>query len=270
VTPATDTHRAIDAVWRIESARLIAGLARIVRDIGRAEELAQDALVAALEQWPESGVPNNPGAWLMATAKHRALDHLRRTKLLERKHAELERMRLLEETAALTETLNNVGAIVASDLDRTKVVQAVTDAATELTTAQFGAFFYNVTDAGGESYTLYTISGVPREAFAKFPMPRNTEVFEPTFKGTGIVRSADITKDPRYGHNAPYHGMPPGHLPVRSYLAVPVKSQTGEVLGGLFFGHSDAGVFDERAERLVGFVSRPALTDEQPIASRSV
>jgi predicted RNA polymerase sigma factor len=89
VTPATDTHRAIDAVWRIESARLIAGLARIVRDIGRAEELAQDALVAALEQWPESGVPNNPGAWLMATAKHRALDHLRRTKLLERKHAEL-------------------------------------------------------------------------------------------------------------------------------------------------------------------------------------
>ena len=89
MTPATDTHRAIDAVWRIESARLIAGLARIVRDIGRAEELAQDALVAALEQWPESGVPNNPGAWLMATAKHRALDHLRRTKLLERKHAEL-------------------------------------------------------------------------------------------------------------------------------------------------------------------------------------
>ena len=73
---ATDTHRAIDAVWRIESARLIAGLARIVRDVGLAEELAQDALVAALEQWPESGVPDNPGAWLMATAKHRAIDLL--------------------------------------------------------------------------------------------------------------------------------------------------------------------------------------------------
>jgi RNA polymerase sigma-70 factor (ECF subfamily) len=86
---AADTHRAIDAVWRIESARLIAGLARIVRDVGLAEELAQDALVAALEQWPRSGVPDNPGAWLMAAAKNRAIDHLRRKKLLERKHEEL-------------------------------------------------------------------------------------------------------------------------------------------------------------------------------------
>jgi RNA polymerase sigma-70 factor (ECF subfamily) len=88
---ATDTHRAIDAVWRIESARIIAGLARIVRDVGLAEELAQDALVIALERWPETGVPENPGAWLMATAKHRAIDRLRRSKLLERKHEELGR-----------------------------------------------------------------------------------------------------------------------------------------------------------------------------------
>jgi RNA polymerase sigma-70 factor (ECF subfamily) len=86
-----DTHRAIDAVWRIESARLIAGLARVVRDVGVAEELAQDALVAALEKWPESGVPDNPGAWLMTTAKHRAIDYFRRNKLLERKHEELGR-----------------------------------------------------------------------------------------------------------------------------------------------------------------------------------
>jgi RNA polymerase sigma factor (sigma-70 family) len=85
----SDTHRAIDAVWRIESPRIIAGLARIVRDVGLAEELAQDALVAALEQWPTQGVPNNPGAWLMATAKHRAIDAFRRTKLHERKHEEL-------------------------------------------------------------------------------------------------------------------------------------------------------------------------------------
>jgi len=88
---ATDTHRAIDAVWRIESARIIAGLARIVRDVGYAEELAQDALVAALEQWPKSGIPDNPGAWLMAAAKHRAIDLLRRNKRLERKHEELGR-----------------------------------------------------------------------------------------------------------------------------------------------------------------------------------
>src|SRR5436309_15100 len=88
---AADTHRTIDAVWRIESARLIAGLARIVRDIGLAEDLAHDALVAALEQWPESGTPDNPGAWLMAAAKHRAIDLLRRQKLVERKHEEIGR-----------------------------------------------------------------------------------------------------------------------------------------------------------------------------------
>jgi RNA polymerase sigma factor (sigma-70 family) len=88
---ATDTHRAIDAVWRMEAPRLIAGLARIVCDVGIAEDLAQDALVAALERWPESGVPDNPGAWLMATAKHRAIDRLRRKTLVERKHEELGR-----------------------------------------------------------------------------------------------------------------------------------------------------------------------------------
>src|SRR6184192_2774926 len=86
-----ETHRAIDAVWRIESAKLIAGLTRIVRDVGVAEELAQDALVAALEQWPGSGVPDNPGAWLMATARHRAIDLLRRNKRVERKHEEIGR-----------------------------------------------------------------------------------------------------------------------------------------------------------------------------------
>src|SRR3712207_4098263 len=87
--PAADVHRAIDAVWRIESAKLIAGLARIVRDVGLAEDLAQDALVVALERWPETGVPDNPGAWLMATAKHRAIDRLRRDRLHERKHDQI-------------------------------------------------------------------------------------------------------------------------------------------------------------------------------------
>ena len=172
------------------------------------------------------------------------------------KEAEAERLRLLQDTAAVTETLNTVGAIVASDLDRAKVVQAVTDAATELTTAEFGAFFYNLENEHGESYTLYTISGIPREAFSQFPMPRNTEVFEPTFKGTAVVRSPDITKDPRYGHNAPHHGMPQGQLPVRSYLAVPVKGRSGDVIGGLFFGHSSVDRFTAQHERLaVGVAS---------------
>jgi PAS domain S-box-containing protein len=172
------------------------------------------------------------------------------------KHAEAERIRLLEENAAVTEALNTVGATVASDLDRSAVVQAVTDAATSLTKAAFGAFFYNVTNDAGQSYLLYTISGVPRDAFAKFPMPRNTGVFGPTFDGTAVVRSADITADPRYGRNPPYYGMPDGHLPVRSYLAVPVKGRRGEVIGGLFFGHPETGRFDAHHERLaVGVAS---------------
>jgi RNA polymerase sigma factor (sigma-70 family) len=99
----TEIHRTIDAVWRIESARIIASLARMVRDVGLAEELAQDTLVAALEQWPESGIPDNPGAWLMAAAKHRAIDHFRRNKLLERKHQELGRELEIRQEAAVAD-----------------------------------------------------------------------------------------------------------------------------------------------------------------------
>jgi PAS domain S-box-containing protein len=166
---------------------------------------------------------------------------------------------LRDQTRAL-EILNRVGTVLARENDLSVLVQAATDAGVELTGAEFGAFFYNVLDADGESYMLYTLSGVPREAFSKFPMPRNTAVFAPTFGGEGIVRSDDITKDPRYGKNAPRSGMPEGHLPVRSYLAVPVKSRSGEVLGGLFFGHSTPGIFNERSEQnLLGLASEAAI-----------
>src|ERR1700746_2033339 len=110
--PVTDIHGAIDAVWRIESAKVIAALTRMVRDVGLAEDLAQEALLAALEQWPESGVPDNPGAWLMATAKHRAIDQLRRKTLLERKHEELGRevaVREMEVPDLVSELDDNVG-----------------------------------------------------------------------------------------------------------------------------------------------------------------
>jgi len=166
--------------------------------------------------------------------------------ITDRRRAEL----ALKEEAEALETLNRVGQAVAAQLDLDRIVQIVTDAATELTGAQFGAFFYNVTSESNESYWLYSLSGAPREAFAQFPMPRNTEVFGPTFHGQGVVRSDDIRTDPRYGKNAPYHGMPPGHLPVVSYLAVPVATHTGTVMGGLFLGHPRPGVFTERAERL--------------------
>src|SRR6185436_4685371 len=129
--------------------------------------------------------------------------------------------------------------------------QKVTDIATELTHAEFGAFFYNATDPqSGDAYMVSTLSGAPREAFANFPNPRATAVFAPTFHGEGPVRLDDVTADPRYGQSAPYFGMPPGHLPVRSYLAVPVKGLNGEVVGGLFFGHSQTGIFTAQHERL--------------------
>jgi signal transduction histidine kinase/FixJ family two-component response regulator len=153
------------------------------------------------------------------------------------------------------ETLNRIGNTLASELDVERIVQTVTDAATNLTGAQFGAFFYNVLDAQGEKYTLFTLSGAPRDAFEQFGHPRPTPVFAPTFYGEGIVRSDDITKDPRYGQMSPYHGMPPKHMPVRSYLAVPVMSRRGGVIGGLFFGHEEAGVFGQRAERIVSNIA---------------
>src|SRR5450432_392291 len=114
----TDINRTIDAVWRIEQAKVIAGLARIVRDVGLAEELAQDALVAALKQWPESGVPDNPGAWLMATAKHRAIDFLRRRTLLERKHEELGRELEMQREATVADIDAAVDDEVGDDLLR--------------------------------------------------------------------------------------------------------------------------------------------------------
>ncbi|HET9285235.1 MAG TPA: PAS domain S-box protein [Candidatus Angelobacter sp.] len=172
----------------------------------------------------------------------------------QRKTAE-EALRESEEELRI---LQRVGAALASELELKKLVQAVTDAGRELSQAEFGAFFYNDTDAAGEKYLLYTLSGAPDEAFSGYPMPRNTAVFGPTFRGEGTVRVADIRQDPRYGKNPPYNGMPKGHLPVRSYLAVPVISRSGEVIGGLFYGHSQVGIFTERAERLVEGIARQA------------
>jgi PAS domain S-box-containing protein len=176
--------------------------------------------------------------------------------ITEQKQAELA---LRDQTAAL-ETLNRTAATTSIEKDLDRVVQAVTDAGVELTRAEFGAFFYNVINQDNESYTLYTLSGAPKEAFAGFPMPRNTAVFAPTFSGTGIVRSDNIKRDPRYGRNDPHAGMPKGHLAVTSYLAAPVSSRSGEVLGGLFFGHSAEARFSEEHEkRLIGLAAQAAI-----------
>jgi PAS domain S-box-containing protein len=168
---------------------------------------------------------------------------------------------LREQKARRTaELLSRIGPILVAELDTGKLTETITGIATQLVGAEFGAFFHNVQNEQGESYILYALSGAPREAFARFPMPRNTHVFGPTFRGEGVVRSDDITKDPRYGKNPPYHGMPQGHLPVCSYLAVPVVSRSGNVLGGLFFGHSEPGVFTDEAEAIVtGIAGQAAI-----------
>jgi len=164
----------------------------------------------------------------------------------------------LREQADALQTLNEIGKVISAELDLHKTVQAVTDAATEITGAQFGAFFYNVLNQEGASYMLYTLAGVPREMFDHFPMPRATDLFGPTFRGEGVVRIGEVKKDPRYGKNSPYYGMPEGHLPVTSYLAVPVVSRSGEVLGGLFFGHPEADMFTERDEIVVAGLAAQA------------
>ncbi|HVM45234.1 MAG TPA: PAS domain S-box protein, partial [Candidatus Thermoplasmatota archaeon] len=157
----------------------------------------------------------------------------------------------LRQNALAFETLATATARISAELELEKVVQAITDGAVHVTGAAFGAYFYNAVDERGESYQLYTVSGVPRERFSRFPMPRNTAVFAPTFAGEAPVRSDDITKDARYGRNPPHHGMPEGHLPVRSYLAVAVRARDGTVHGGIFLGHPEPGRFTEQHERLV-------------------
>jgi signal transduction histidine kinase len=168
--------------------------------------------------------------------------------------------RALREESLALDVLNRTGQRIAAELDLDILVKAVVDGGRELTGAQVGAFFYNRKDDAGESYLLYSLSGAPMSAFANFSMPRNTAVFGPTFAGQGVVRSDDIREDSRYGLNAPHYGMPAGHLKVVSYLAVPVASRSGEVIGGLFFGHDEAARFDEKSERLaLGLAAQAAI-----------
>lgn len=154
--------------------------------------------------------------------------------------------------------LNSVGKDISAKLDLETVLQKVTDATTKLSGAKFGAFFYNTEDVTGESLMLYTLSGASKSDFEKFGMPRHTAVFQPTFSGQGVIRVDDIKKDRRYGKNAPYHGMPSGHLEVTSYMAVPVVSNSGVVIGGLIFGHPEKGVFKKDHEVMVRNIAAQA------------
>ena len=179
------------------------------------------------------------------------------------KFAEQERALLLarEQDARRTaELLNSVGPRLVAQLDLEKLVQEVTDIATALVGAEVGTFLHNAINENGESRTLYTLSGVPWEAFEGLPMPRNTDLFASTFRGEGVVRCDDVTQDPLYGKNSPRFSMPKERLPVRSYLAAPVISRSGEVLGGLFFGHSAPAKFTEtHAAIITGIAAQAAI-----------
>jgi len=178
----------------------------------------------------------------------------------QRAERELSRTReSLEEETRILELLNETGAVLASNLDLEELVQTITDAGTFMTGAQLGAFFYQ-SPTDQSVFTLYTLSGVAREAFAPLGPPRTTPIFAPTFAGEGVIRLDDVTEDPRYGQLGPFHGLPPGHPPVRSYLAMSVVSRSGEVIGGLLFGHGEPGVFTARSERLlIGLAAQASI-----------
>ena len=188
---------------------------RVKRPDGRLHWLAGKGQVAPTD---EDGAPLLRGTYYdINERKQLEARLLSVNETLEARVAEL------REEARTLEVLNRTGIAVGAELDLERLVQIVTDAGVELSGAQFGAFFYNVIRDDGEAYTLYTLSGAPREAFAKFPMPRNTAIFEPTFRGTAVRSALPISWPIRATARCePYKGMPHGHLPVRSYLAVPV------------------------------------------------
>lgn len=172
-----------------------------------------------------------------------------------------DRVRIEEELRAerlALERLNDLAADIAAEPDKGQIIQLVVDAGVTLTGAAYGAFFTNATDESGESYVLYSLSGAPGSAFEGFPMPRNTATFAATFSGEGIVRSDDIARDARFDKNAPLGGMPRGHLPVASYLAVPVVARNRGVIGGIFFGHPEPGRFTEKHEAQVAALAAQA------------
>ncbi|WP_419728192.1 response regulator [Lichenicola sp.] len=169
---------------------------------------------------------------------------------------ETELARLREQVEAF-EAVNRVGSRLAAELDPARLVHAFLEAVTLLTHAAYGAYFENIAAHGETSWHLASLVGAPIEAFTRFGLPRATALFGPTFAAEGVVRSADVLADHRYGSHG---GMPAGHLPVRSYMAIPVVSRSGITLGALLFGHGQPGVFGEREERLATELAWQAAT----------
>lgn len=159
------------------------------------------------------------------------------------------------------EIINSIGKSISRNMDVKMVLQLVTDATTNLTGAAYGAFFYNQVDETGEAMKLFTLSGGDRKNIENLGMPRNTEVFDHTFKGKGVIRVKNITQDQRYGKNSPFNGIPSAHFPVVSYMAVPVISPSGPVIGALLYGHPEEDFFlQEHEDMVVGIAAQAAIS----------
>lgn len=257
-------------------AALASGRRTIVEDVETCEFMAGSPDLAECRRSQIRAVQSTPlvsrtGRVLGMISTHWRQPHrpgerdLRLLDVLARQAADLiERRRNTEALRAQTErlkTLNNLARTLASDLDLDHIIQTVVDSATALAGAQFGAFFYNTSSAdGGEGFRLAAVAGAPRELFERFGTPRVTSMFGATFRGEPVIRSDDVRLDPRYGHNPPYHGIPPGHPLVASYLAVPVKLRSGETIGAMFFGHERPGVFTQDGEDVVAGLAAHAAT----------
>lgn len=236
--------------WTAESARGVSLLEEMLPDPGLCDKFRR-FMERSPESWLDVPMVSREGRLVDTSwASIRLSDQTQvgiGLDITDRKRRESELKRYGERMAVL----NRITRTLSSNLDLSLIVQEATDSATRLTGAQFGAFFYNVTDGQGERYRLFALCGAPHAAFRGFELPRITPLLEPTFRGEAVIRIDDVRADPRFGRNAPHFGMPVGHLPVVSYLAVPVVSRTGDVHGGMFFGHADAGVFTEDDEILV-------------------
>jgi PAS domain S-box-containing protein len=166
----------------------------------------------------------------------------------------------LREEVRITDILHSMGMALAAELDVQKLVQRITDAATSVIRAKIGVFMSNADDGRADHQTQFSVAGVDHHSLADIPISRATEIFAPTFRNEGVIRLADVTTHPRFGPNPPFKGMLPGGAPARSYLGMSVVLRTSEVIGGLFFGHPDAGVFTSRDERILrGIVAQAAI-----------
>jgi signal transduction histidine kinase len=170
---------------------------------------------------------------------------------------EIERLRAALDHA---ERLNALGRTITAELDLSRLAQTVVDAATELTGAEIAALFYNIEEGRIGSELSYAVSGTSRELFSRLPLPRNTALLAPALLGQSSLRLADVTSDPRHAKNYPHRGVPDGHPPVRSYLAVPVVSRNGTAIGGLLLGHASVDAFTERAEHTATELAAYAAT----------